>query len=534
MPAQATDFEVAAVYALPEPVTRSTQFQALIAKNEYSANLVPSFNGTRNFGLNVWFKLPASMDPETVNTQLDRYLDEYLVTTRENVELRGGTYSELFDFRLQALKDIYFNTEMNEFPNGDRTRLWTFGVVAFLVLMAGSSNVISLGLAAAMERRKEVGIRKAVGALQKNITLQYLSEALALSLLALIPTVVLVNLLHPAFAGLLSITNMPDPGLLEVGIMAAICLCVGLINGLYPALVLARVKPVAVLKAQSAQPVLHRRLNLRGLLVTAQFCFAIVLLVVTSGLYLQLWITRNQPVGLDVKGLAGVSLNFELLRTRSDIGQVFANELVAVPGITAASPALVMPMVNDPSVSTLQLVNTPQDSAGAPIKTMAFKPGLFDLLGIPLLAGRDLNAVSDLPALPNPQNAERPVRRVVLNRAAARALGFNAVDAAIGQRYYLLSDTGATRSYEPVEVVGVVEDSMVASIRERPGAEFYYLEPFVGTQVLFRYDASAEADILARVGKLALDVTGSPQTPFSWKSAWPRCSRKNSGRAASC
>jgi len=73
-----------------------------------------------------------------------------------------------------------------------------------------------------------------------------------LSLLALLPTIMLVKVLHPAFANLLSVANMPDPGMLEIAMMTAICLGVGLINGLYPALVLARAKPVDVLKAQAA------------------------------------------------------------------------------------------------------------------------------------------------------------------------------------------------------------------------------------------------------------------------------------------
>jgi len=510
VPAQPTEFEVAAVYTLPQPLSRSTQFQAIVANNAYSQNLRASVDGNKIVNLNLWVKLKEGVTPEAVNTQLDHYLDDYLINTRENIDLRGGRYSDLFDFKLQPLEDIYFSQGMNEVPNGDRTRLLAFGVVALLVLLAGSSNVISLGLAAALERRQEVGVRKAVGALQQSVMLQFMGEALILSLVALIPTVLLVSLLHRAFANLLSISGMPDPGPVEIAMMALICLCVGLINGMYPALILSRVRPVAALKSTAAQSRM-RRSNLRSLLVAGQFCFAIVLLVVTLGLNLQLWVTRNQPLGFDAKNLAVASVNLELLQARSDIVVALANELSSVPGIRAVSPMIFVPAIGaGPATAGLALVNTQQDREGVPIKAMPFKPGLFDLLGIPLLAGRDLHADTDVIRPPPPGSQEQPVRRVIINRTALKALEFTEPNEVIGKRYFQLNDNGTRRSYFPLEVVGVVEDSMLTSVRERPGAQFYSLDPASGLTVLLRYDDAVAATIANRVSEVAQEVTGEP------------------------
>jgi putative ABC transport system permease protein len=60
-------------------------------------------------------------------------------------------------------------------------RLVTFSIIGLFVLMAGCSNAISLGLAGALERRREVGIRKAVGAVQRSIVMQYLGESMSLA-----------------------------------------------------------------------------------------------------------------------------------------------------------------------------------------------------------------------------------------------------------------------------------------------------------------------------------------------------------------
>src|SRR5690606_19536779 len=137
-----------------------------------------------------------------------------LVHTRQNLDLRGQRYSDLFDFRLQALGDIYFG-DVPENPRGNRLRLFTFAMLALLVLLAGCSNAVSLGLAAAVERRREIGVRKAVGALPGSYSLQNLGDSLGLSLPALLPAAALVALLQAPFANLLSIGAMPRPGAAE-------------------------------------------------------------------------------------------------------------------------------------------------------------------------------------------------------------------------------------------------------------------------------------------------------------------------------
>ena len=510
--AQPTEFEVAALYRLPEPITRSTFFQGIVPDNAYSSRLLSSMNGNRSASANVWVKLAKGVAVDLVDEQLDRYLDEYLLHTRENLDLRGARYSDLFDFKLQALSDIYFG-EVPEQPSGNPVRLLTFSVVALLVLLAGCSNVVSLGLAAALERRREVGIRKAVGALQRDIMWQHLGESLALSLLALVPVVALVLLLHAPFANLLSVNTMPDPGAVEYLLMLGITLLVGLVNGLYPAFVLSRVKPVAVLKAQAAQTS-FRKLNLRSVLVALQFCFSILLLVITLSLYLQLWVTRHQPLGLNAENLALASVNFDVLMSRADISDVLASELERVPGITGVSTIVTMPIIgSNTTPSPYEIVRTRQEDSGVKAQRVAFKPGLFALLDIPLLAGRELDAARDM--LPPPASADDPlpVQNVIINRVAMNALRLADPQQAVGERFFSLFDYGSGATLSPIEIVGVVEDSMVRSIRQRPGAEFYYLEPFSGPQVLFRYEEAAEAEIAKRVSDVVLAVSGFASQP---------------------
>lgn len=508
VPAQPTEFEVAAVYELPDPVSTSTRFQAIAPDNVHTQGVLPTVHGEPVSSINIWMKLKENVDPEQINTRLDSYLDDYLLYTRDDVDLQGKSYSELFDFHLQALTDIYLSREITETPGGDSVRLLTFSVVALLVLMAGSSNVISLGLAAVMERRREVGIRKSVGAEQRDIILQYMGEPILLALIALVPTVALVKAIHPAFANLLSITRMPAIGLPEIWLMSGIALFVGLVNGIYPALVLARVKPVAILKTQGVHP-RGQSLNLRSLLVGLQFCFSLVLLIVTTGLYMQLNITRHQPLGLSVENVGSADINFQLLQTRSEIASVFANELSRLPDIEAVAPVLNTPLQSPGTQIEYQLVDNQQEMQGVTVIRTPAKIGLFDLLEIPLLAGRHFDQSRD--SNQNVQDsATPPVQNIIINRVALNALQYGSTNQVLGNRYFLLFDNGARRNYTPVEVIGVVEDSMLSSLKTRPSAEVFYLESFTGPSVLFRYDNTAGADIQQRVNDVALAVTDYP------------------------
>lgn len=152
---------------------------------------------------------------------------------------------------------------------------------------------------------------------------------------------------------------------------------------------------MAVLKAQAAQPRI-RKLNLRSLLVGLQFSFSVMLLAVTSGLYIQLWVTSNQPLGFNAENLALTPLDIQALQARGDLGDVLRNELVRVPGIIGVSNVLTPPVMgvgNAPPPH--EFVRTRQEDSGVKVRRVAFKPGLFELLEIPLLAGRDLDADRD-------------------------------------------------------------------------------------------------------------------------------------------
>ena len=159
-------------------------------------------------------------------------------------------------------------------------------------------------------------------------------------------------------------------------------------------------------------------------------------------------------------------------------------------------------------------MRTQQEPSGVKARRVSFKPGLFELLEIPLLAGRDFDRNRDLVQPPASPGDAPQLQPVIINRVALKALEFDDPGAALGQRFFTLFDYGSGASYTPIEIIGVVEDSMISNIQELPGAEFYYLESFSAPQVLFRYEATAEAGIAQRVSDVVMEVSGFAAEPI--------------------
>lgn len=511
IPGSPTQFEVGAIYDLPTPLTRSSHFEGIAPRVPYSEALISRLQDEPVITLSVWLKLAAGLDAGIPEEQLLTFVDEYS-HLRDLPELGGQRPSEFYQYKLQSIEDTYFDPVVRDFPSGNMGRVITFSVIGLFVLLAGCSNAVSLGLAGALERRREVGIRKAVGAVQSSIVLHYLGESMTLALLAMVPVLVLTEWLHPMFAQLLSITGMPGLGPPEVTLLLAIVVGVGLMNGLYPALVLARVKPVAVLKAHSTQPRL-RRFNVRSVLVGSQFTLSIMLLIGTLGLYSQLHVTRQQPLGFDHENMVQAWVNSEVIMAGGrNVGGALAERLEKVPGIRSATGGLSLSLTPTSTPET-QYVIDQQQAEGVSAARRSILWEHFDFMGIPLLAGREFEAGRDMvnPPTETLEEALAMVTPVVINRAAMKALGYTSPEQAVNARFYRRHQTGPSQYHYPLEVIGVVEDSRLSNIRARASAEVYSLSNNnISMMVLFRYDEVIEERLQGIVNNLWVDVTGYP------------------------
>ncbi len=517
------EYEVGAIYRLPRPISQTTRISMFTLVHEYS---YPLLGGARNYagwenGSQVWLKLKDGVDTAEFNALQPAFIQQEVVAYNQTLGPERKISEHLF-YNWQPLVEIHFNPMPSENQGGrggDPMRVWTFAIVGLLVLLVGCSNSVSLSLAAALERRREIGIRKAGGALQRDIMQQQLGEAVLLALLALIPAIALLELLLEPFQTLLPFAAGIEVGPAEYGLMVLIAGVVGFGSGYYPALVLSRTRPQQVLKA-GAQENTKGSFGLRNMLVALQFCFASMLLIGTSALYTQLAVTRAQPLGFDLSNTVFVVTNSQ----SGASGTVLREEFQKIPGVTWALPTLNPPATDMSTMfNASPLVRSRTDTNEVKAQMLLHHSAFVDSAGMTLLAGRNFDAQLDTAPVPSgqPVPAEQQwEERVLINRTALRGLGFATPEEAVGQSVFRrFTNSGDGKTFElPTRVIGVIEDNLYSSLRRRPGPEVYQamdLMNWTGSpNMLVKYEEAAESSIQERIREATAQLNGQPAQNF--------------------
>lgn len=199
--------------------------------------------------------------------------------------------------------------------------VWLFGITGIFVLLLACINFMNLSTARSEKRAKEVGIRKAVGSVRRQLIMQFLSESISMSLLALVIGLFLVQMALPLFNEV-SGKNLKvlwlNPVFWLIGIGFA--LLTGLVAGSYPALYLSSFNPVKVLKGTfkagrlAAIP--------RKVLVVVQFSVSVTLIIGTIIVFRQVQYAKDRPVGYERRRLLAINMNtsdlfghFQAIRT---------------------------------------------------------------------------------------------------------------------------------------------------------------------------------------------------------------------------
>lgn len=326
-------YEVGAVYRLPQPLSANLNYQLLAPINESSLPIFgQGFAGWKS-GSRIWFTLKPGVELSAFNALQPAYIDES-VTAFNSFLKPGERVSDHLEFEFQPVTQMHFHPTNVE-TGGDPARVLTFALVGLLVLLVGCSNSVSLSLAGILERRREIGIRKAAGAVQSQIAIFYLGETVVL---AFALAAGMLQLLLPVFTTQLSISSLPVPKLNDFLLLAGIAGLVGLLNGVYPALVLSGVKPELVLKPGATGGNSGSQ-AMRSLLVGFQFSMAIILLIGTLALYTQLVVVRNQPLGFNPDNLVFLNAGNSL----GEQGSTLMQELAQIPGVQHVASVNMMP-----------------------------------------------------------------------------------------------------------------------------------------------------------------------------------------------
>jgi putative ABC transport system permease protein len=269
------------------------------SNSHFKADFLASFSTLRNFFggqlPNNWYWNPCwtyvllddHISPADLEAKFPEFVQKHLPAfVKDDVYLK-----------LQALTDIHLKSHL-QFEmeaNSSEANIYLFSGVAIFVLLIACINFMNLSTARSMNRAKEVGMRKAIGGQKHQLVTQFLLESVMMSLLAVLVAIFFVYLSlfwFNNFAGKNLSLDLGDPliitGLLLTGIG------VGVVSGIYPAVVLTSFNPAKALKSKREQ---SRGLSFRKVLVVVQFSISIILIICTGVAIRQLNFLQDEDIG---------------------------------------------------------------------------------------------------------------------------------------------------------------------------------------------------------------------------------------------
>lgn len=399
--------------------------------------------GNNSFATYVLMKEGA--DAQKIQSQFPEFLDKHMgVLAAQHNSPMPSTWTHIF---LQKVKDIHLHSHLDSEveTNGNITNVYMMGVIGIFIVLIACFNFINLSTARATKRAKEVGMRKVVGAIKRQLINQYLSESVMTTFFALIIALGLswfaLQWMNDFTGKHLTISLVSDWSL-ALGLVA-FTLLIGMLAGIYPAFVISGFKPVSILKGSSGSA--RSKGGIRKILVVAQFAISITLIIATAITFQQLDYMNNRKLGYD-KDQVVTLLYFSELAPNYD---AFLNELTSYSGIKNASRSTRIPtgrLLDSQGTASVQKGDS-MVRADVTIKNIRIDHEFFDTYGIKFLTGR---------------NFSKDVKSddslgFVINKAAADMIGVSPEDILTRDFQY-----GGVRG----RVLGVVEDFHFESLHQ--------------------------------------------------------------------
>jgi putative ABC transport system permease protein len=266
------------------------------------------------------------------------------VNNPNNIELINSKVKKLFNENYKDQKTENFlypfadNHLYGQFLNGksiggDIERIYLFVALAFGILFVACINFMNMATAKSARRAKEVGIKKTIGATRGSLVIQFLTEAMVLTIVAVLIAIIIVEASLPIFNNLLGIdiTIAYTNTSYWLGILS-VALLTGILSGTYPALFLSSFNPIQTLKKKVARANFIP-INIRQVLVVVQFCFAIMLIIATLVIYRQMQYIKNRPVGYNINLLTEISQDGML----KDKFKLFKDQVLKTGAVTSVN-----------------------------------------------------------------------------------------------------------------------------------------------------------------------------------------------------
>lgn len=437
----------------------------------------------------TYVQLKPGTDPEAFNAKFPE------VVKKLGKEGDG----DRFKFSLQHMPEIhlYSNLLQEARVNGNGQSVYFLLVIALFILVIAWVNYVNLSTARAVERAKEVGVRKSIGAARVQLAIQFIAEAFVINLIAVVVGIALLNISIPFFNSIsgkeLTSSILADRVFWYA--VAGLYIVGSCFSGLYPAIILSSYKPAMVLKGPMKGS--RQGLFLRKGLVVFQFVSSVALIAGTLIVYQQLRFMQNRELGIDISQMVvinapGLIQNQELYPSQFNS---FRNEMLKHPSVKNIACSSEIPGNLIYWTTGSKRVGLDQETASTVMYRVGIDHDFFGAYKNEVLAGRTfaMEFTADSSS-------------VVLNRKAVEVLGFKSADDAIGGRVSIGGDT--------LTVVGVIENYHQEGLKNAFRPTAFHLVPAIQGYYSLKMDSKDLPQTLAYAKEKYAQIF--PGNPFEY------------------
>ncbi len=488
-----TNFKVTAVIK-DMPENSHLQFKMIFPMQ----NLSYKWGNFVSSNMRTYLLLKPGTDYKEFEKKFFEYNDRYVFPFAQkymNIEskeafLKAGNRVEN---KLMPIKNIHlYSKQIQELtPTGTIEYVYIFSAIALFILIIACVNFMNLTTARYANRAREVGIRKVLGTERKNLISQFLLESILMSCVSVLLSVLFIVILLPYFNDIsakeLKINEMFSLPFLFL--LLALPVIIGLTAGGYPSFFLSKFMPAEIIKGKLSSGT--KSGNLRSALVVFQFAASVVLISATIVVYNQLNYIQSKNLGYQRDQLLIINGTYSLKNVNA-----FRNEMLNVPGVTAATISGYLPVPSNRSFDGFF-----KDAAMGADKGLTMQRWIIDYyylntLGIKLKEGRNFS-----PDFGTDSSS------VILNETAVKQIG---LINPLGKTVYTLRD-GKLKS---LNVIGVVKDFHFESLRQNIGALGFMLGLNVDN-ITLKINAANTSAIISKAENLWKKMTSG--LPFSYR-----------------
>lgn len=408
--------------------------------------VVPLSNYIHDEGFNVWINnnyfTYVQLDKSESKAQLEKafpaFMEKYMGKDFKAYGLR-------FDLTLTPLKDVYFqHSDFDNVKHGDKSVVYIFLSIAILILVIACINFMNLSTIRAVERSKEVGLRKVMGALRNNLVWQFIGESLLLTFISCALAIGLIQLLMPFYNQLLGYSlHVAWNSWPIYGFLVSVFILAGFLAGAYPAFFLSAFSPIEALKGKL-------RLGkggsfFRQSLVVVQFSISVFLIIGTLIILIQMKYVKNKNLGYNEAQTIMIRIDNDDIYAHRNL---FKKELENTPGILSVSG-----MSGEPG-GFFDMFLFKAEGKNDEVFKLRTEFADFEFaktLGIKIIAGRDFSGTFPTDT----------TRSLMINRSTAALLGWTP-EQAVGKWIQNTIRDSLSR-----QVIGVVEDFNFLSLKEK-------------------------------------------------------------------